>query len=380
MKGKLLPLLDAAPNIQILLITPRWWIEGGIKVYGRNTNLRSNSSTAYVCVMPTLLTGMQFAHFYPSLHWLMLHWKPDIVHAEEEPISLSCAHASLLCRLLLSHARFIFFTWENIHQPWSPPNLRAFVYPALERISFANASLAIAGTEMAMRTLEKRGFKKPVIVCPQFGVDVELFRPMPQAQRESIRKRLGLDGSRQSFIVGYIGRLVPEKGVDMLIKIASMLDWVKVIIVGDGPMRTALEESANKLGLQSRTRLFGAIPHERLHEILNALDALVLPSRSLPHWKEQFGRVLVEAMACGIPVIGSSSGAIPEVVGDAGLIFAEGNADELCSCILCLASNDDLRVELSRRGRKRAVEQFSNGVIAQKMLMAYESAARCNKL
>lgn len=374
--SKLLPLLKAAKDLHALIVTPKWWIEGSTKVNGKTISLRHNNGFAISLPSPTLFTGLQFAHFYPTLHALILRWKPEIVHVEEEPMSLSCAHAGLLTKTLISYSPFIFFTWENLHQHWKIPNLRSIFYPLFERISYACADLAIAGTKMAMRILRERGFDKPVIVCPQFGVDIRRFSPMTPSQRASLRAKFGLAEENRSFIIGYVGRIVPEKGIDLLMHAIAGLEKAQLVIAGDGWMLPTLKRLSEEIGLQRRVKFIGAIPHENLPQLLNAIDVLVLPSRSMPHWKEQFGRVLVEAMACGTPVIGSSSGAIPEVIGNCGLVFREGNIDELRSHILRVANDYELRMELSQRGRMRAISQFSSEVVAKKTLKAYEQSLR----
>ncbi|MFA4016216.1 MAG: hypothetical protein RUDDFDWM_001319 [Candidatus Fervidibacterota bacterium] len=374
MRSKVRSLLEVGQKICLLLITPSWWVEGSIKVKGKSTTISHDRELrCHVLALRAQFTGMQYAHFYPTLHLIMRWWRPEIVHVEEEPMSLSCAHAAILCKTLLNGSPFIFFTWENIHQQWRAPNLRGLLYPFFERLSFLNANLAIAGTSMAMRILRERGFDKPIVICPQFGVDVERFSPLPTERRLKARSNLGVGDDNETLVVGYVGRLIYEKGVDMLIHAVASLPNTKLLIAGDGKMRQQLQRLIEELNLSGRVKLLGAIPHERLHEFLNALDVLVLPSRSIPHWKEQFGRVLVEAMACGIPVVGSSCGAIPEVVGDAGLIFREGDIEGLRST-LKLMMDKDLRTELSMRGRVRAVECFSERSVALSTLLAYEMA------
>ncbi|MFA4044752.1 MAG: hypothetical protein HZRFUVUK_001552 [Candidatus Fervidibacterota bacterium] len=374
MRSKIRPLLEVEKDFHFLLITPSWWVEGSMKVKGKSTTIiHDGKGLCHVLALRTHFTGMQYAHFYPALHRIMRWWRPEIVHVEEEPMSLSCAHAATLCKTLLDGSPFIFFTWENIHQQWRVPNLRVLVYPIFERLSFSHADLAIAGTSMAMRTLRERGFDKPIVICPQFGVDIERFSPLPMEGRLKARSKLGLEDDGETLVAGYVGRLIWEKGVDLLIHAVASLPNIKLLIVGDGEMRQLLQRFVEGLRLSERVKFLGAIPHESLHEFLNALDVLVLPSRSTPHWKEQFGRVLVEAMACGTPVIGSSCGAIPEVVGDAGLIFREGDVEELRSS-LKLMMDKDLRMEFSMRGRIRAVECFSERGVALSTLSAYEMA------
>ena len=111
----------------------------------------------------------------------------------------------------------------------------------------------------------------------------------------------------------------------------------------------------------------GDMPHH-----LNGLDVLVLPSVSRPNWKEQFGRVLVEAMACGTPVVGSRSGEIPNVIGDAGLLFPEGDVAGLARQLARLQGNADLRQEMAERGRQRVLECFTQARIAAETYRVYE--------
>jgi glycosyltransferase involved in cell wall biosynthesis len=102
------------------------------------------------------------------------------------------------------------------------------------------------------------------------------------------------------------------------------------------------------------------------------MSVLVLPSLTTPTWKEQFGHVLVEAMACGVPVIGSDSGAIPEVIGDAGLIVPEGNVDALADAIQSLISAPALRVDLAARGRSRVQAEYTNDSVARRLAAFWE--------
>jgi glycosyltransferase involved in cell wall biosynthesis len=104
---------------------------------------------------------------------------------------------------------------------------------------------------------------------------------------------------------------------------------------------------------------------------LQNLDVVVLPSLSQPNWIEQFGRILVEAMACEVPVIGSTCGEIPQVVGDAGIIVPEGDATALAGAIDRMASDPDLRAELGRRGRERILRDFTHARVAERTMAIY---------
>jgi glycosyltransferase involved in cell wall biosynthesis len=104
---------------------------------------------------------------------------------------------------------------------------------------------------------------------------------------------------------------------------------------------------------------------------LKGLDILVLPSRTIPHWKEQFGHVLTEAMAAEVAVIGSDSGAIPEVIGKTGLLFPQGDIEALRGHLVYLIEHPDERQRLADAGRQRALALFSDASIGQNTLQVY---------
>src|SRR5207302_6509529 len=138
-----------------------------------------------------------------------------------------------------------------------------------------------------------------------------------------------------------------------------------VVFTGNGPMKSALEEQAARLGISERITFKSGIPTYEVPQALQDLDVLVLPSLTRSNWKEQFGRILAEAMACETPVIGSDSGEIPYVIGDAGLVFPEGSAQELAARVRQLLNDSQLYATLAARGRKRVLENYTQGQIAR---------------
>jgi glycosyltransferase involved in cell wall biosynthesis len=215
--------------------------------------------------------------------------------------------------------------------------------------------------------LREKGFKGPADVVPN-AVDAELFRPL---DRRDCRAKLQVDG----FVVGYVGRLVPEKGIDDLLDaLGECSESVQLLLVGESPDPERWKQRIAALKLESRVRLIGGRPASELPAIINALDVLVLPSRTTASWKEQFGRVVIEAHACGIPVIGSDSGAIPSVVGAAGIIFPERNPHELANAIKSLAGDADHCAELGLIGRKQVEELYTWDRVAERM---HEIYLRC---
>jgi glycosyltransferase involved in cell wall biosynthesis len=234
------------------------------------------------------------------------------------------------------------------------------------RLVLRQVDHAIAGNREAVELLRGQGFVEPISTLPQLGVDVGTFRPR---DARALRRTLGLDG----FVVGFVGRLRWEKGVDLLLRAAARIGAVRVLLVGGGAYRAELESLARSLELRDRVVIVDSVPHHEVPDYLSAMDVLVLPSRSTPRWKEQFGHVLIEAMACGTPVIGSDSGAIPETLGEAGLVFPEGDAKALADRIRLLGANPRERERLRDHGRERVGASFTHDQVARETARIYRA-------
>jgi glycosyltransferase involved in cell wall biosynthesis len=170
-------------------------------------------------------------------------------------------------------------------------------------------------------------------------------------------------------------RLTPGKAPLLAIEaFASLPSDTRMLIAGDGPMRQEVELDIERRGLSRRVALRPRVPSFDVPQLMQSVDVVVLPSITTDRWKEQFGRVLIEAMASGIPVVGSDSGEIPGVIGDAGIVVPENDAAALGTALRRLHDDADLRARLSKAGRRRAVECFSNKRVAKLTLEAYERA------
>jgi glycosyltransferase involved in cell wall biosynthesis len=169
-----------------------------------------------------------------------------------------------------------------------------------------------------------------------------------------------------------VGRLVEEKGLEILLHAASRLTgpWT-LQILGSGPDRERLEKMTQWLGIAPRVTFDQKMPSTHLPHYFSGLDVLVLPSLTRPNWKEQFGRVLIEAMACDVVTLGARTGAIPEVIGEAGLTFAEGSVEELQSQLQQLIDKVALREELRQKGRQRVKDYYTQAAIAKNTVQVY---------
>ncbi len=293
---------------------------------------------------------------YGSMAFGIREARPDIIHAEEEPDSLAALHVSAARRVLAPRARLVFFSWQNVDR-----RKRAAVRWVVRRTLDA-ADVVICGNRGAVDLLRQFGYRRSTPLVPALALDETIFcrRNVP---------RLGPD-----FTVGYVGRLVPEKGVDTLIDAASETGApIALAVAGAGPCRARLEERA-RARLGNAARFMGALSPDRVAEFLSAVDVLVVPSRSTPVWQEQFGRVIVEAMGCGVPVVGSDSGAIPDVIGDGGLIFPEGDAGALAARLRQLREAPEMRAEIGKRGRAQALATQTVSIRARQVLDVYRQA------
>ncbi len=337
------------PDIELMVVVPPSWCDGS-----RLIRLERAHTAGYELVVePIAFNGHFHLYFYPRLGRRLRAFAPDVVHVDEEPYNFATFHALRLAQMY--GARVLWFTWQNLSRRYP------FPFRCIERYNLCHADYAIAGNRGAAVVWREKGYTGPLAVIPQFGVDPGIFAP----------RRGGRDPAR-GFLIGYVGRLVPEKGVDLLLEAVAGMDGVwRLTVVGAGPERERLEVLARRLGLADRVSFEGILPSLRMPAFYRELDVLVLPSRSQPNWVEQFGRVLVEAMACGVPVVGSSCGEIPNVVDDAGLIFPEGDARALRERMVRLMHDPDLRADLIRRGRERVLAHFTQAQVAEQTVAVY---------
>jgi glycosyltransferase involved in cell wall biosynthesis len=298
---------------------------------------------------------------YPSHNYRFFYWSagrairrlaPELIHIEEEPWSIA-AWQAVRHRRRDPNVKIIVFTWQNL------PAVYDFPHEGIRRKVLAAADAVIAGNAEAADRVRAQGYARPVHVLPQFGVDETLYARQDAA---ALRAELGLTGT----VIGYLGRLVPEKGVDLLLDAASCLqgDW-SLLVIGGGAERAETARRLAAAPFEGRSRLLDTVPHTDVTRYLSCMDVLVLPSREAPHWKEQFGHVLIEAMACETAVVGSTCGEIPNVIGEAGAVFPEGDADILRSVLQEIVDSPALRAELASEGRQRVLQQYTNRRIAQ---------------
>ena len=282
--------------------------------------------------------------------------RPHLIDMSHEPYSVAGAEILTLCNWFAPGVPIVMQTNQNILHNYPPP------FCWLEQRAFRRVAGAYACSQTVVDVLRAKGFTKPAPIVP-FGVNTEAFRPRP-VQRA---------GANQPLTIGYVGRMLPGKGLNVL---ATALDKIRneswrLLVVGSGSERESFEQQLSAFGLMDRAEFTGAINFALVPEYFHKLDVMVIPTETTKRIREQFGRVIVEAMASRVPVIGSTCGAIPEVIGDAGLVFPEGDAEALAGALRQMLSDADLRERVTEAGLAR-VEQYSWESVAEKTYALYQ--------
>ncbi|KXB07197.1 hypothetical protein AKJ52_00790 [candidate division MSBL1 archaeon SCGC-AAA382C18] len=345
--------LSEFEDVDISVITPKKWR------HELDTYKNESEGSLEVIPLKTFFNGRSYIHFYSNLHKYYTEINPDILHIEEEPWSIS-AFQGIGFKRENEDCKSLFFTWENIEKEHFPP------FSFIENYVFEYSDRAISGNQEGKKVLRNKGYNKPVDVLPQLGVDPDIFQSRDCSELE---EKLNLT----EFTIGFVGRLIREKGLLTLLRsVLKLEDEFRVLFLGRGDFKKDLQKEAKDLGIRDKTVFVDTVPHDEVPRYLNCMDCLVLPSITTSNWKEQFGHVLIEAMACEVPVIGSDSGAIPEVIEDSGLVFEEADIDDLLDKIKLLMSDENLREDLAKKGRKRVLNNYTWEKIAEKTRDIYD--------
>ena len=337
-------------DVELTLVVPTKW---------HNTRLEKEYCSEYK-IIPTkvVLSGYNHFHWYPGLEKYVRQIRPDIFHIEEEHYSFVTYQAIKLAKKY--NIKCLFVTWQNIYKKYP------FPFSRIEQYNLENADYAIAGSNEVRKVLVRKGFDNKRISMVPLGADTMMFHKMESTE---LRSKLQLE----VFTIGYLGRFVIEKGIMDLLQAVSLINSdFNLLLVGSGKLRHKIKEKGRRLGLLEKIRIVDSISSSQVPYYLNCMDCLVLPSRTTRKWKEQFGRVLTEAMSCEVPVIGSDSGEIPNVIGDCGLVFKEGDVDDLSSKITLLIDDEELRLELAKKGRHRVLDNFTQEKAARETYKIYQ--------
>lgn len=311
--------------------------------------------------------GKVGAYFYPPwvIQQAIADFCPDIIQVEQEVFSVSAFELALWARF--TGKPLVLFCWENRERKLS--NFRN----RLRQFVLNTAQLIVAGNLEGEELLRRWGYTGLIEVMPQMGVDTALFNPGLRQPK-----------NHQQLIIGFVGRLAHHKGIDVLIAAVSQLrdrgHECQVVLCGSGPDEELLRQEAQKHNVADLIVWRGGVRHDEVPQEMSKFDVLVLPSRSVPDWKEQFGHVLIEAMAMGIPAVGSNCGEIPNVIGRPDLVFSEGDARQLAAILERMICDLAWRQELEQDSLDRARQHYTHERIAERSLDLWRKAIEQKKI
>ncbi len=348
---------DLYPETQFTILFPTKWRTTLFNHESEKSLTQHNSSSCRFIALDTFKSGNEVLYGYKTLHLfnLIRKIKPDLIHVEQGDNALSYFQCIIFSKILRLNPKFIFFTWVN----WKEKKSLKYqiFWNWIEKFNLNKSSAAITGNLDAEKILREKGFQKKILVLPQLGVDTDIFKPA-----QKITSKFNL--------IGFVGRLVEEKGIFTLLDAFANLhknypEW-NLAYLGSGPCKEVLRNRILEKKLESCVEIQETVPHNQVVQFIQKLDIFVLPSFDKESWREQFGHVLIEAMACKVPIIGSDAGEIPNIISNVGIIFKQKNTNSLQNALERLIQNEKLRKELGEKGYLLALNDYSHKSVANK--------------
>lgn len=358
-QGKLKAIADTE-EIEIALLAPNNW---KALEWNRLLKLETPFDNYPTYSASVWFSGKVGAHFYsPLAIWRVVQdFQPDLIHVEEEVFSLCALEIAIFAKVL--KIPISVFGWEN--QQRSLPYLRKLLGDFVMEV----AKLYIAGNQDGATVMRNWNYRGKIEVMPQIGVDTNLFTPSAKT----------IINNNSELTIGFLGRLKPQKGLDILFTAISQIKQqnlnCRLIICGSGSAEAELRQKAQQQGIADWITWRGAIPHSEAPQAIREFDVLVLPSRTIDTWKEQFGHVIIEAMAMGIPVVGSSCGEIPHVIDCEELIFPEEDFMALAAILIRGINNRSWLRAMGESGLRRVNKYYSHERIARRLIALWQEEA-----
>lgn len=295
-------------------------------------------------------------------------WSPDFILCEGEPWSFLRGQTRVLSWILPKRPVFVEFTWENIRRP----AVKGLILDAVYKLVARTTDGVVAGNNAARELLKKAGLdEKRILVTGQLGISPSAHPVFSADSKKQWRLKHGFGGD--AFVVGFCGRFIPEKGIMELIeavrKVRENYPRLELALLGSGSLLT---EISKENGFGKWFRVIPPVPFEEVASEIGCFDMMILPSkpqldpRKGDIWEEQFGHVLIESMASGVPTLGSSSGAIPEVLEDSDVIFQWGSSASLAEKIARWLSNPEELELLAIRQRSRTNSKWTHRELAKR--------------
>ena len=338
-------------NVEVGLLVPEKWKARG---WSQIHNLEETCSNIKYYPAKVFFNGRNGAYIYSlkSLLHAVKDFKPDLIQIEEEVFSLSTFEIAIWAKF--TNTPLVVFVWENMLDR-SIPTFRQWTC----QFVLDTARLIVAGNEDGKKILQKWGYKGKIEVMPQMGVNPNVFCPQLRNSQE------------RDFTIGYMGRTIHRKGLDILFAAAQQLRQkgysFKIVVCGSGRDSDTLQQEARKLEIEDLILWKEKVPHEEVPHEMGQFDVLVLPSRTVENWREQFGHILIEAMSMGIPVVGSTCGEIPYVIGREDLVFPEEDSESLAVILQKAMDEPQWLEQVGQYGLERVDKYYTHQSIASRL-------------
>lgn len=253
------------------------------------------------------------------------------------------------------HKLLISTSWETI--PFN--NETTAPKKNIKKLVQKHTDLFICHTQKARTALLCENINPKKIKVIRLGIDTKRFAP----------------SNKKNNTILFVGRFCYEKNplalLNAFVSIASRYPKHTLVFSGHGPLEHEIKKTAIRLGLEKRTVITSS-SYLQIHKLYQQADIFILPSVSTPTWEEQYGMVLLEALSCGVPIIATKSGAIPEIVGSAGFLVSKKSPYQLAQTLNTLLSRPELMKKHATLSRERAVKLFDRSTFAYSVLKLYE--------
>lgn len=343
-------------DVDVHLVVPAVWYQFGRTLIADPSDDPGLTVHVEPIRLPRAGPMSWYLHFYPGLRRIIREIDPDVIHLWEEPWSV----VALQARVLKGRAALVMEVDQNILKRLPPP------FEFIRKQVLGHTDHVLSRSPDATAVVRAKGYTGPVSSIG-YGVDLASFHPgvapmLPKAVPPEFR-------------IGYVGRIVEEKGLDdALDAMVRTTLPVSLAIMGEGPYEPQLRARVAELGLADRVSFRGWGKPADVAAFLRSLDAMVLLTRTTKSVREQFGRVIVEAQACGVPVIGSQGGAIPDVVGDGGWIVPERDPAALATLLEMIAADPASLQAHGIAAQSNVKDRFTYEAVANDLVSACVAA------
>lgn len=338
---------ELARRMRVRVLSPRGWRHGSLDFAAAGGWAEAGCEiveTAY-------LSGGGARYLVPALPWQLWRYRPRYLYVMDEMDRPSLAWHALLARLCWPPVRVVNYALQNLRAP----RYYRWHHRLATRLNQLLVSRSIAASDEAGAALQANGYKGPMRIIPLWASET-WFRPAEPSARPPLRRALGI--AEGEIALAFAGSMSEAKGLRLLAEVLPRFPRLRMFSAGQGPLAAELP---GRLG--ERWRHLGPLGAEELLRLYQACDYVILPSLTLPDWKEQVGRCLIEGILCGCIALGSDSGSIPGLTLFPAATFRQGEAESLADLLARLPLADAEAVRVAQR--RNVEERYTAAAVAR---------------